>query len=96
MNRNTLLTLALYLFTNVVFGQDFKKQIVTSDIDNFWITYDRIIQSSDSLERIKLVNELYIDKGTEGLKGLISVRRYQDYEFIQNIGILSEGILRIY
>ncbi|MBX2939528.1 MAG: hypothetical protein KF880_05580 [Ferruginibacter sp.] len=85
MIRNTILTITLYLFTNGLFGQDFKKQIVTSDIDNFWNTYDRIIQSSDSLERIKLINELYIDKGTEGLKGLISVRRYQNYEFVQNI-----------
>ena len=57
MIRNTILTITLYLFTNGLFGQDFKKQIVTSDIDNFWNTYDRIIQSSDSLERIKLINE---------------------------------------
>lgn len=80
-----MLTIALFLLGHGLFGQDFKKQIATTDIDNFWIAYDQIIQSSDSLERIKLINELYIDKATEGLKGLINVRRYQDYEFINNI-----------
>lgn len=85
MTRNTILTITLLLFANGLFGQDFKKQIITTDIDNFWIAYDQIIQSSDSLERINLINDLYISKGTDGLKGLISVRRYQDYEFVNNI-----------
>lgn len=85
MIKNSILTIALLLLGHGLFGQDFKKQIVTQDIDNFWVAYDQIIQSSDSLERIKLINELYIGKATDGLKGLISVRRYQNYEFVNNI-----------
>lgn len=81
----TFLIFTLIFGVNEIFGQDFKKQIVTTDIDNFWLAYDQINKLSDSLERIKLINELYIDKATEGLKGLISVRRYHDYEFVNNI-----------
>lgn len=79
------LIFTLILGINDICGQDIKKQIVSTDIDNFWLAYDQINNSSDSLERIKLINELYIDKATEGLKGLISVRRYEDYEFVHNI-----------
>ena len=85
MRRLTFLIFTLILGVNTIFGQDFKKQIITTDIDNFWFAYDQINKSSDSLERIRLINELYIDKATEGLKGLISVRRYKDYEFVNNI-----------
>lgn len=85
MIRIAYIIFTLILGGNTIFGQDFKEQIVTSDIDNFWFAYDQINKSSDSLERIKIINELYINKATEGLKGLISVRHYQDYEFIKNI-----------
>lgn len=85
MKRIPILTITLFLFANGIFGQDFKEQIVIKDIDNFWVAYDQIIQSSDSLERINLINNLYISKGTNGLKGLISVRSYHDYEFVNNI-----------
>jgi hypothetical protein len=85
MIRIAYIIFTLILGYNTIIGQDFKKQIVTSDIDNFWFAFDQINKSSDSLERIKIINELYINKATEGLKGLISVRHYQDYEFISNI-----------
>lgn len=85
MKKITLLTFILTGFGYGLFGQNNTAKIVTTDIDNFWVAYDQIIQSSDSSERIQLINELYINKGTEGLKGLISVRRYEDYEFVNNI-----------
>lgn len=85
MKRFEFLLMALIFCANQTFGQDLNKQIVIADIENFWIAYDQISKSTDSLERIKLINELYIDKATEGLKGLISVRRYQDYEFVSNM-----------
>lgn len=67
------------------FSQVVEQRIVTDDIDNFWIAHDQIMVTNDSLERIKLINQLYIDKGTEGLKNLIEVRRYKDYELANNI-----------
>lgn len=85
MKKTALSTFIFILFGYGLFGQGHTAKIVTTDIDNFWIAYDQIIQASDSSERMKLINELYIDKGTEGLKGLISVRRYEDHEFVSNI-----------
>lgn len=85
MRLFSFLIFTLVLGVNALSAQSFKNQIVTADIDNFWYAYDQISKSSDSLERIKLINELYINKATDGLKGLISVRRYQDYEFVNNM-----------
>lgn len=84
MNRS-ILTIALLLTGHGLLGQELKDQFTTTDIDNYWVAYDRIIQTSDSLERIKLIHELYMDKGTDGLKSLIAVRGYQDHEYVNNI-----------
>lgn len=82
----TLLTTLLFLFLGTrIFGQEPKTKIVTSDIDNFWNAYDTIIKTTDSLERINLIKELYINKATDGLKGMISARDYEDYEFVHAI-----------
>lgn len=66
-------------------GQQQTIKIVTSDIDHFWEAYDKITVSKDSLERIKLINELYINRGSDGLKGLMAARDYKDYEYVEAI-----------
>ena len=42
MIRIAYIIFTLILGGNTIFGQDFKEQIVTSDIDNFWFAYDQI------------------------------------------------------
>ena len=69
-------------FTNVSFAQKFKQSFITTDIDNFWTAYDKISASKDSVQQYALLRELYLSKGTEGLKGLIEVRNYSEEEFI--------------
>ena len=68
--------------TTSSFAQKTKQVFVTTDIDNFWIAYDQIISTKDSTKQYKLLKELYIDKGTQGLKGLIEVRNYTEKEFM--------------
>lgn len=85
MTKTLIYSIALLFIGNSLFGQDSKVKIVTSDIDNFWIAYDAINKTSDSLERIQLINELYIDKATDGLKGMILARNYKDYEYVDAI-----------
>ena len=68
--------------TTSSFAQKIKQVFVTTDIDNFWIAYDQIISTKDSTKQYKLLKELYIDKGTQGLKGLIEVRNYTEKEFM--------------
>ncbi len=85
MKKILISTILILSFWNSILGQNSTVKIVTTDLDNFWIAYDAITEASDSLERIKLINELYIDKGTDGLKGMISARNYKDYEFVDAI-----------
>ncbi len=85
MKKVLISTLITLFLVNMLFGQDSKVEIVTSDIDNFWIAYDLISKSTDSLERIKLINEMYIGKASDGLKGMISARNYEDHEFVHAI-----------
>lgn len=85
MRRFIVILVILAFGGHESFGQDFNKQFVTTDIDNYWFAYDQINKATDSIERIKLINELYIDKATDGLKGLLTVRRYRDDEFVANM-----------
>lgn len=72
-------------FTTLFFAQDFKQNFVSTDIDNFWIAYDQISITKDSSKQYKLLKDLYLDKGTPGLLGLIEVRNYSEKEFMSSI-----------
>jgi len=85
MTKTILASILILLFGHYSFGQESKTRIVTSDIENFWIAYDAINKTTDSLERIKIIKDLYISKATEGLKGMIVARDYEDYEFVNAI-----------
>jgi hypothetical protein len=85
MTKTILTSMLFLIFGNYSFGQEAKTKIVTSDIDNFWIAYDSINKTTDSLERIKIIKDLYINKATDGLKGMIVARDYEDYEFVSAI-----------
>jgi hypothetical protein len=50
--------------------------VITSDIDNFWIAYDSIQKTSDSIKQIGYIRDLYINKGTAGLKAFMAARDY--------------------
>jgi hypothetical protein len=85
MTKTILASILILLFGHYSFGQELKTNIVTSDIDNFWIAYDAINKTTDSLERIKIIKDLYISKATDGLKGMIEARGYEDHEFVSAI-----------
>lgn len=59
--------------------------VVTTDIDNFWTAYDLIIQEPDSLKQIQLIDSLYIERGTVGLKRIMEVRVYSAEEYVRMI-----------
>lgn len=63
----------------------FSQKIITTDIDNFWNAYDKIIVEKDSVKQLNLINTLYIDKGTAGLDGIMRARRYSAEEYIYAI-----------
>jgi hypothetical protein len=59
--------------------------VFTSDIDNFWIAYDSIIKTNDRQKQIELIQKLYIDVGTEGLKAFMSARNYSAENYVKLI-----------
>lgn len=75
--------LLLFSLSTQLHGQ--KQQIVTSDIDHFWQAYDQISKTKDSVEQYKLLQELYLDKASEGLKALMEVRRYTPQAYLEAI-----------
>lgn len=50
--------------------------ISTSDIDRFWIAFDSVKAVKDTTKQIELIQRLYIDRSTPGLKAFMKVRKY--------------------
>jgi hypothetical protein len=82
MNK-AFLFIIISSLTSLSFAQKSKQTFVSTDIDNFWIAYDKINSTKDSLKQYALLKELYIDKGTQGLKSIIEVRNYTEKEFME-------------
>ena len=71
---------------NISFSQSLTQpKVFTQDIDNFWIAYDSIKSTSDSLKQIHFIQTLYVDKGTPGLKAFMEARDYSPELFVQLI-----------
>lgn len=83
--KNYFLTILSLIFSNFIFGQDFKQEFISKDIENFWEAYDKIESTKDTILQQKYLKEFYLDKGTEGLKSLILVRNYTQKDFLENI-----------
>lgn len=77
--------LAFLIISHNLFSQDFQQSIITTDVDNFWMAFDKITTTADSATQYKYLQELYINKGTEGLKNIMQVRRYTAQEYINAI-----------
>lgn len=56
--------------------------VITSDIDLFWEAYDRIAEVSDTLVQARLLDSLYIERGSIGLQKIIEVKRYTNQDYI--------------
>ncbi len=84
MKKLAFLLITPLLFCNTGYSQN-NKIIFTSDIDNFWTAYDSISSTKDYSKKIAFINNLYIDKGTKGLKAFMEVRNYNDTLWVRLI-----------
>lgn len=80
--KKVILAIVCIIITTSTFSQKITQRFVSSDIDNFWVAYNKIIATKDSSEQYHLLKTLYINKGSEGLKSLIEARNYTDKDFI--------------
>lgn len=63
----------------------FSQTIITEDVYRFWNAYDAIIKEKDAVQQLHLINTLYIEPGTPGLKAIMEARRYTAEEYIDAI-----------
>jgi len=83
--KNNILSIILILS---LFSCDKNKpnqNIITTDIDNFWNAFDKIVTTKDSILQYKYLDSLYINKGTLGLKGIMQARNYTPEDYINAI-----------
>jgi hypothetical protein len=59
--------------------------VVDEDIARFWRAYDAIKRTDDPAERLRLIQTLYIDPGTPGLRALMAARRYTAQQYVDSI-----------
>ncbi|MFT3796639.1 hypothetical protein [Flavobacterium sp.] len=62
-----------------------KRVVIADDIRHFWNAYDQIVQTTDSLEQLRLIDQLYISKGSPGLKSIMEARRYTREGYVHAI-----------
>jgi len=57
-------------------GQDNKPYVISSDIENFWIAFDKIIQTEDTLAKYSYLKRDFLDKGSPGLQSMMEKKGY--------------------
>lgn len=58
---------------------------VTKDIANFWVAFDSVNLTTDSIQQVEILNRLFIDKASEGQRAMFSARSYQVEEYLNAI-----------
>jgi len=81
-----LITFIFILFiANFAVAQKQSNNVVTTDINNFWIAYDQIIATKDSSKKYEILDRAFISKGTPGLKAMMAARSYSNKSYIDAI-----------
>jgi len=83
MKEIFFIVISFFIMT-MCFGQK-KQTFISTDINNFWTAYEKIISTNDTVQQYKFLRELYIEKGTMGLSNLIEIRNYSDKSFLDAI-----------
>ncbi|RYE50125.1 MAG: hypothetical protein EOP48_20325 [Sphingobacteriales bacterium] len=59
--------------------------VFTTDIDNFWKAYDSAVKTDNRESQVSIIQSLYIDIGTDGLKAFMSARNYTAENYVRLI-----------
>ncbi|RYY14615.1 MAG: hypothetical protein EOO04_29950 [Chitinophagaceae bacterium] len=74
--KTVICYLLAFHFFILATAQDKQQTVYTIDIDNFWKAYDSARKAKDTLQQQQIIQKLYIDKGTRGLKAFMAARDY--------------------
>jgi uncharacterized protein YjaZ len=83
MNPIILSLISTLLFCSS-FGQN-NNSVYTSDIDNFWVAYDSVRNTNDTVKQLNYIQSLYLDKASAGLKDFIKLRQHSAKLHLYNI-----------
>ncbi len=75
---------SILLFINCQ-PQKTSNAVINTDIANFWNAYDSIITTTDSTLQYQYLQQLFLEKGTPGLKAFMERKRYTPASYIQAI-----------
>jgi len=85
MKRKIVTILSFFAVFIDAAAQNNSKNVITADIDNFWIAYDSCQTTTDSLKQLQYMQTLYVDKGTVGLKAFMEARDYTTERWVSLI-----------
>lgn len=83
--KRIFLLLITVLSIQTSYAQKSKLNIYTSDIDNFWIAFDSIHKTNNEENKLEIIQKLYLDKATNGLKDFIISREHSAKRHLDNI-----------
>ncbi len=81
MTRILNVLILVLLFSSCKLTGQEQANIITTDVTNFWEAYDKMKTTNDSIQQLKYLKEIFIEKGTPGLEGVIKARRYTLEEY---------------
>ena len=73
------------LFSSCTSIKEHPNTIISTDVTNFWEAYDKIKKTKDSTQQINYLKELFLNKGTAGLKAIMEARRYTADSYMKAI-----------
>lgn len=80
------LYIILFLFCSAsVRGQDGNFPVLTSDINNFWTAYDSLLKVNDTTLQKQIIQNVYLDKATIGLRDFMRLRQHSASRHLKNI-----------
>lgn len=89
-----MIVISVILSMLILFGcsssKNVKQEIYSDDINLFWNAYDKIVSTKDSVLQLKYINELFINKGSKGLKNIMLVKNYTDQQYVKAINNYPE------
>lgn len=59
--------------------------VSTADVDRFWSAYDAVLATQDRAERITIMQRMYVDRATTGLRALMAARDYTTETYVDAI-----------
>ncbi|HEY4288600.1 MAG TPA: DUF2268 domain-containing putative Zn-dependent protease [Puia sp.] len=80
-----LIVLVFSLISSVVVCGQNAPNVFISDIDNFWMAFDSLQMIKEKDSQIALMQSMYIDKATDGLKMFMELRKFDAAKLVEAI-----------